>query len=151
MRTATHHFSPIYVVTDPESSASESRIRQPSIVILVGHGDRAWMEARVPEGRLRPLGRIQAIVPERPDFDAALLDALLCFWPERFRSCPSLAAVAGTLQHVETLDFNLGADGIPAEWLALRREAQPIFERLEIVKLGGELLTPIDLERYPRS
>ena len=135
-------FNPVYAVTDPASPTSGSHIRKPGIVILVGHGDRAWMEARVPEGRPRPLGRIQTIVPERPDFDAALLDSLLAFWPERFRSCPSLAAVESKLQHVETLDFNLGADRIPAEWDELRRQARPIYERLVVVRVDGGLVTP---------
>ena len=136
-------FNPVYAVTDPASPTSGSHIRKPGIVILVGHGDRAWMEARVPEGRPRPLGRIQTIVPERPDFDAALLDALLAFWPECFRACPSLAAVEGKLQHVETLDFDLGADRIPAEWAALRREARPIYDRLVVLRVDAEFLAPM--------
>ena len=138
-RHAIKGLNPIYVVTDPDSPASEPPIRKPGVAILVGHGDRAWMEARVPDGRPQPLGRLQAIVPERPDFDAALLDALLAFWPERFRSCPSLAAVEGSLQDVETLDFDLGANRIPAEWVALRREARPIYDRLIVVRLDGGL------------
>lgn len=54
-------FNPVYVVGDSASSASP--IRKPGIVILVGDGDRAWMEARVPERQLRPLGRVRNIAP----------------------------------------------------------------------------------------
>ena len=133
-------FNPVYAVTDPDAPAPGSPIRTPDIVILVGHGNRAWMEARVPGGRPRPLGRIEAVIPEKPDFDAALLDALLAFWPERFRSCPSLAAVESRLLHREKLDFDLGADRIPAEWAALRREARAIYERLVVVRVDGGLV-----------
>jgi len=137
-----NEFNPVYFVTDPDSGATGSPIRTPSLAILVAHGNRAWMEARVPDGRLRPLGRIQTVVPERPDFDAALLDALLAFWPERFRSCPSLAVVESQLQSTERLDFDLGADRIPAEWAALRREARPIYERLVVLRIDAGLVTP---------
>jgi hypothetical protein len=135
-------FNPIYFVTDPDSGAAGSPIRTPSLAILVAHGNRAWMEARVPRGRLRPLGCIQTVVPERPDFDAALLDALLAFWPERFRSCPSLGVVESQLQGAERLDFDLGADRIPVEWAALRREARPIYARLGVLRVDAGLVTP---------
>jgi hypothetical protein len=135
-------FNPVYFVTDPDSPTSGSPIRTPDIAILVGHGNRAWMEARVAGGRLRPLGRLQTVVPERPDFDAALLDALLAFWPERFRSCPSLAVLESKLQGMERLDFDLGADRIPAEWAALRREARPVYDMLVVLRIDAELVTP---------
>ena len=137
-----HDFNPVYFVTDPDSGATRSPIRTPSLAILVAHGNRAWMEARVPDGRLRPLGRIQTVVPQGPDFDAALLDALLAFWPERFRSCASLAVVESKLQGMERLDFDLGANRIPAEWVALRREARPIYERLGVLRVDAALVTP---------
>lgn len=136
-------FNPVYVVTDPASPTSGSPIRKPSLAILVKHGNRAWMEARRPDGGPRFPGSIKVVIPERPDFDAALLDALLAFWPECFRACPSFAAVEGKLQHVETLDFDLGADRIPAEWAALRREARPIYDRLVVLRVDAEFLAPM--------
>lgn len=144
-------FNPVYVVLDPDARAGDSRFRTVSFAILVGHSDTAFLKAGVPRSAFHPLGHLDAVVPERPDFDAALLDGLLAFWPERFRSCPSLAAVEAGLRHETRLDFHYHPERIPAEWNALREEARPIFERLEIVKLSGEFLTPIDLERRPRS
>jgi hypothetical protein len=135
-------FDPVYIVTEPDFPAVGSPVRPARIVIFVGHGDRAWMEARVPDGAVRSLGNIRVVIPERPDFDAALLDALLAFWPERFRSCPSLADVEARLLHRERLDFHLHAERIPKEWQALRREARPIFERLVVARVARELLVP---------
>ena len=43
-------FNPVYFVTDPDSTTPESPIREPRIAILVKHGNRAWMEARRPDG-----------------------------------------------------------------------------------------------------
>ncbi len=138
-------FNPVYFVTDPDSSTSESPIRRPSLAILVGHGDRAWMEARRPENGPRFPGTIKILVPEKPDFDAALLDALIAFWPERFRSCPSFAAVESKLGLVNRLDFEGDPERIPEEWAALRREARPIYDRLVIVRVEGGLIAPRSL------
>jgi hypothetical protein len=144
-------FNPVYVVLDPDARAGDSRFRTASFTILVGHGGTAFLKAGVPKGAFHPLGDIDIVIPERPDFDAALLDGLLAFWPQRFSSCPSFAAVEARLRNETRLDFHYHPERIPPEWKALREEARPIFERLEIVKLGGEFLTPIDLERNPRS
>lgn len=143
-------FNPVYVVIDPDSAAGDSRFRRASFAILVGHSDTAFLRPGAPKDAFHPLGDLRVVIPERPDFDAALLDGLLAFWPQRFNSCPSLAAVEARLRRATRLDFHNHPERIPAEWKALRAEARPIFERLEIVKLGGEFLTPIDLERNPR-
>lgn len=137
-----HDSNPVYLVADPDSPADGSPIRPASMAILVRHSDRAWLEARVPNGPVRPLGNIRVVIPKGPDFDAALLDALLAFWPELFRTCPSLACVEVKLLHRERLDFNLHADRIPAEWESLRGEARPIYEQLVVVRVDGGLLLP---------
>ena len=90
----------------------------------------------------RPIGRIATVIPEGPGSETALLDALLAFWPERFRSCPSLAAVEAKLAETTFLDLNEKPEEIPAEWMALRREARPIYERLVVVRVDGALLAP---------
>lgn len=145
-----YDFNPAYVVLDPDARAGDSRFRTVSFTILVGHSDTAFLRPGVPKRAFHPLGDLRVVVPERPDFDAALLDGLLAFWPQRFRSCPSFAVVEEGLRNETRLDFHYHPERIPAEWSTLREEARPIFERLEIVRLGGEFLTPIDLERNPR-
>lgn len=135
-------FNPVYLVFDPDSPAADAPIRMPDVVVLFGHGNRISMKARVPNGHLRPLGQIDTVIPEGPHSETALLDALLAFWPERFRSCPSLAGVESKLADVTFLDFNEHPERIPSEWPQLRREARPIYERLVAVKVEGGLLAP---------
>lgn len=135
-------FNPVYLVLDPDSPAGPAPIRTPGLVVLFGHGNRIWVKARVPSGWLRPIGRIETVVPEAPDSETALLDALLAFWPERFRSCPSLGAVEAKLGRTDFLDFDEHPERIPAEWTALRREARAIYEELVVVRVDGALLAP---------
>lgn len=112
--------------------------------IWVGDGDRQWLEPRYFKSNLRPLGKIRTIIPAGPNDPDALLDACIAYYPQHFTSCPSLGAVEANLNGAERLDFNLGIHDIPTAWDALRDEARPLFQRLNIWEAE---LTPIDGER----
>lgn len=132
-------YYPVYYVRETLPSRDDSPIGRPSVAILVGQGNRPWLEARGLNGRPTPIGRIRSVVPRSTDYDAALLEALIALWPDHFRSCPSLAAVERTLGRAEILDFDLGADRIPAEWMALREEARERYNALTILRVEGEV------------
>lgn len=135
-------YYPVYYVRETEANREGSPIERPDVAILVGQGNRPWLEARGLNGTPRPIGRITRIVPRSTDYDAALLDALIALWPDHFRSCPALATVEGKLRNAEMLDFDLGADGIPSEWEALREEARPLYDALTILRVEGEVAAP---------
>ena len=65
----------------------------------------------------------------------SLLDACIAFAPKFFKSCPTLKKIQEELENSEFLDFDLGKDKIPKDWNQLRREAAPIFEKLNIYKI----------------
>ena len=135
-------YTPVYYVSDRTPQVGTSPIHHPSLAILVGHADRGWFERRSVHGLPRPIGSIGTVIPLKPDFDGALLDALIAFWPDRFRTCPSLAVVERKLQNASVLDFNIRPDRIPPEWEALRKEARPIYEALLILRVDGQVAAP---------
>ena len=101
-------------------------------LILVGDGNRQWLEPHYVNGSIKPIGNLQSIVPEGPAEPDALLDACIAFCPRYFEACPSLAEVASALQDAESLDFNALPQRIPTGWAKLREEARPVFADLNI-------------------
>ncbi len=101
-------------------------------LILVGDADRQWLEPHYFDESIKPIGRLQSIVPAGPNHPDSLLDACIAFCPRHFRSCPSLAKVESTLQEADRLDFHLGAQEIPKDWPSLREEARPLFAAMNI-------------------
>ena len=80
---------------------------------------------------MRPMAGLQTMVPAGPDDPLALLDAAIVFASPLFERCPSFNTVALQLEGVGKLDFDLGQSA-PIEWAQLRREALPIFQRLNV-------------------
>lgn len=100
--------------------------------ILVGDGDRQWLEVRYFSRDIRSMAKIKVIIPSGPDHPNSLIDACLAFFPEYFESCPSLAQVVEGLGNVTRIDFHF--DGEPSGWAQLREEAKPLFKYLVIYK-----------------
>jgi hypothetical protein len=100
--------------------------------IWVGNSDRQWLEAHYFDSNIRPIGKINVVVPEGPDHPNALLDACLAFYPGAFAQCASMTAVQSKLAQAERLDFHTGQNEIPQEWYKLRSEALGPFRRLHI-------------------
>lgn len=113
--------------------------------ILVGDADRQWFEAHYFDTRLKPLGKIKVIIPERPDTVNSLLDACIVFYPKYFESCSLLAQIESKIRDFRRLDFHLEKNLIPEEWHNLRREALPLFKNLNIFEANLNL---INLENY---
>ena len=82
--------------------------------ILVGEGNRQWLEAICLDKSLKPMGKVRVIVPHSPDHPDSLVDACLTFFPDHFRSCPSLSTVECKVRGLEQLDFDT-SDGVPPE------------------------------------
>ncbi len=100
--------------------------------ILIGDAGRQWLEPHYFKGSIRPLGNVQAIIPERPDHPLALLDSCIAFYPQHFQACPTLSVVERALLGATRLDFDQGRGKIPTEWDQLREEAMPWFKDLHI-------------------
>lgn len=98
--------------------------------ILVGDGNRRWLEVHYFDQTIRPIGNVSVIVPESPESQNALLDACLAFFPQHFEQCASLAEVKETLAEATHLD--LGSREIPLRWNHLREEARPLLSSLNI-------------------
>ena len=103
-----------------------------NLQIFVGNSDRMWLESHYVDRTLRPIGKIRIIIPEVPDSLHRLLDACIAFAPKYFQECPSLEKVKEELRDTKRLDFDSGKDKIPASWESLRKEATPIFEKLNV-------------------
>jgi hypothetical protein len=98
--------------------------------ICMGESDRMWFEARYFDERFGPMGKLQSVIPPRPDRDDNLLDACLAFFPAAFEKCPSYGAVLEELGDAQHLDFHLDPDGVPSLWAKLREEAREEFAQL---------------------
>jgi hypothetical protein len=100
--------------------------------ILVGEGNRCWLEVHYFDEAIKPIGTIRTIVPDAPDSPNALLDTCLAFFPQHFVECPSLAEVRQKLVAATHLDFDLGAKEIPLTWNRLREEARSLLSSFNI-------------------
>ena len=125
-------FSKIYCVGGLGGFQGRDGINPIDLQILVGNGDRMWLEPHYFDNRLKPIGKIKKIIPEFPDPLNTLFDAIIAFAPKYFNNCPSLNEVKKDLKNVTKLDFDFARDKIPSSWNYLRREAKPTFERMNI-------------------
>ena len=98
--------------------------------ILVGDGNRQWLEIHYFDTSIIPMGSVKVIIPAGPDHPNALIDACLAFGPQYFTECPTLRQVAKGLEGKERIDFDF--DGEPSGWAQLREEAKLIFKGLTI-------------------
>jgi hypothetical protein len=112
--------------------------------ILVGDGNRRWLESHYFDKSIKPIGRIKVIIPEVPEYLSGLIDACIAFAPKYFEQCPSMDKVKEELKEVRRLDFDQSREKIPESWYALRKEATPFFEKMNIfegnlreIYLGG--------------
>jgi hypothetical protein len=125
-------FSKIYVIGDLGGFEGADGVNAIKMQIWVGDADRQWLQPHYVDSSIRPLGKIDCIIPEAPDHPDSLLDACIAFFPKHFRQCPSFPAVARQLESAARLDFDAGAAKIPAEWGQLREEARRCFRELNI-------------------
>lgn len=116
--------------------------------IFLGEGSRQWYEAHYLNESFKPIGKIKIMIPLGPNDENSLLDACIAFAPIYFESCTSLKQIKLEFKDKTDLDFNQDKN-IPELWNTLRREAQPIFEKLNIFKIK---LVPLTADqRYPHS
>ncbi len=113
--------------------------------ILVGDGNRQWLEVHYFDKGIKPI--VEAtIIPEGPDNPDSLVDACILFFPSHFRECSLLEKVASELKKNlkpgGLLDFDLGKKQIPRDWLALREQARPCFKQLAIFQAALEPYPP---------
>lgn len=125
-------FSKIFVIGGLGGVQGADGVNPIQMQIWVGDADRQWLEPHYVDRAIKPLGAIQAIVPEKPDDPNSLLDACIVFYPKHFEQCPTLAKAAALLEGMTRLDFDQGKKSIPTLWPKLREEARPHFGRLHI-------------------
>lgn len=125
-------FSKLYVVGGQGGFQGADGVNPIQFQILVGDGDRRWLEPHYFECSIKPLANVRTIVPAGPDDPDALLDACIAFYPQHFKGCPSLAGVESALASTDRLDFDAPGKRIPATWPKLREEARPLFAKLNI-------------------
>lgn len=134
-------FSKIYCVGGPGGFQGADGVNPILFQILVGNSDRQWLQVHYFEQTIKPIGKIDTIIPAGPDESHALLDACIAFFPALFQACPALAQVATSLKDAERLDFHTGASKIPDGWVALRDEALPAFRTLMVWQADLVFLT----------
>lgn len=134
-------YSKLYVVGGLGGFLGADGVNPIEFLILTGDADRQWLEPRYFDSSIKPLGKLQAIVPVAPDHPDSLLDACIAFYPRHFRSCPSLVEAESALQDADRLDFHARSREIPAAWSSLREEARPLFAAMNIWQAA---LVPIE-------
>jgi len=127
-------FSRLYCIGGLGGFQGADGINPISFQILVGDSDRQWLEPHYFDDTLKPIGKIGIIIPEGPDDPNFLIDACIAFAPKYFEKCPSLEQVKQALQSFKVLEFDREKEKIPQSWVELRKEALPIFEKMNIFK-----------------
>ena len=125
-------YSKFYVVGGVGGYMGADGVNPIEFLILVGDADRQWLEPHYFDKSIKPLGRIQTIVPPGPNLPDNILDACIAFGPRYFRSCPSLSKDKSELKNVTSLDFDARPQEILTSWAGLREEARPLFKRMNI-------------------
>lgn len=76
-------YGAIYVVGGEGGFMGRDGVNSIDFLILVGHGNRVWLEPHYFDTSIQPLGKLKVIIPARPDVpeEDLLLDALLAFAP----------------------------------------------------------------------
>ena len=110
-----------------------------TLQILVGHGNRMWLEPHYLDKNISPIGNIKTLIPSAPNDPNILIDATIAFAPKYFQDCEILEIVRSILKKKSRLDFDR-PNSIPDEWLYLRKEAYPIYERLYIYEANLNLV-----------
>jgi hypothetical protein len=125
-------YSKLYVIGGRGGFMGADGVNPIELILLVGDADRQWLEPHYFDESIRPLADVRVIVPAGPDHPDSLVDACIAFYPQHFRSCPSLAEVEVAIRDLERLDFDASLQEIPSAWATLREEARPLFRELNI-------------------
>lgn len=132
--------SKIYCIGVEGGFMGSDGLREIYFQILVCDSDRQSLVPYYIDRSIKPMGRVEVIIPAGPDHPDALIDAFLAFFPKHFESCPSLAQVAEGLANARRIDFHL--DGEPPGWAQLREEARPLFKELIIYEAVLNKMSP---------
>jgi len=124
-------FSKIYCIGGSGGFAGSDGINPMLLQIWVGDSSRQWLEVHYFTKNIKPLKGIVRMVPDGPNSDNALLDACLLFYPDYFRSCPSLQEAAKILP-ADSQFFDIDAVGVSLAWQKLREEARPLLSTLVV-------------------
>jgi hypothetical protein len=125
-------YSSVYAIGGLGGFQGADGINPIELFILVGNGDRQYLQSHYFDASIMPMGTIQTIIPPRPDHEDNLLDACIVFCPKYFRDCASFAEVEKSLPIANVLDFDSKTEKIPVAWAALREEARPFFNDMNI-------------------
>jgi hypothetical protein len=125
-------FSKMYVLGGQGGFRGADGVNPIHLLVLVGDANRQWLEARYLDDTLHPLGAIRVMVPKAPNQPDNLLDALIAFAPGCFSSCPSMPEVDAQSRGLKRLDFDAKPEAVPAAWAALRQEARPVLQSLNV-------------------
>lgn len=137
------NFASLYSVASASNELPTHGPRNLLFHILVGNGDRQWLEVHYFDRSIRQLGGVTSIIPAHPDDPLSLLDACIAFFPQHFRDCPSLRACEKQLRGTAQLNFARGGNA-PKQWEQLRHEAGEAFMQLAIYQAGYQLALHTD-------
>ena len=132
-------YGAIYCIGGQGGYKGSDGINPIDLQILVGHGNRMWLEPRYFNSKMNSIGNINTIIPAGPTDPYMLIDATIAFAPKLFSRCKMLKIASRILKYHERLNFDNPID-IPNEWMLLRDEALPIFEKLNIYQAQLNLL-----------
>ena len=132
-------YGAIYCIGGQGGFKGSDGINPIDLQILVGHGNRMWLEPRYFNSKISSIGNIDTVIPEGPADPYMLIDATIAFAPKLFYKCKSLKRVSRILKYHDRLNFDNPRE-IPSEWMFLREEALPFFEKLYIYQAQLNLL-----------
>jgi hypothetical protein len=134
-------YSKLYVVGGLGGFMGADGVNPIEFLVLVGDANRQWLEPHYFDRSIIPIGRLQAIIPSKPDHPDCLLDACIAFCPRHFRFCPSLKEIESALRDADRLDFDARLQEIPEAWSRLRKEARPVFAAMNVWRAN---LVPVE-------
>jgi len=128
----------ILLVGKKAGTEKTSGINSIDVAILIGEGNREWLEAmRAASKRpVKPVWKIDVIIPDPVNYSNCIIDACMAFAPHLFKECPELDNVAKQIGNASRIDFT-EEDQIPKSWNKLREQARPIFEKMSIFEAGS--------------
>ena len=88
-------YSKLYVIGGQGGGMGADGVNPIEFLVLIGDADRQWLEPHYVDRSIKPIAKLRAIVPVRPDQPDSLLDACIAFCPRRVDTDRKLTSLEG--------------------------------------------------------
>lgn len=128
-----------FVGNEITKSNNSKQIERVDLIFFRGDSDRIWYELET-NTATKTIGNVKKMIPRGPEDPNQIIDALILFYPNLFKSCPSLEKVESLLATKKMISFDVD-NSIDSEWNQLRTEALSVIRNSSLVVQEYDIFT----------